>query len=69
MILLTSTAFVSFENMRHFTKEEAILQPVLPGINLPKSDLPYYFLTLLVCTVVHEMGHAIAAVRYHLSRI
>nr|SVE73016.1 EOG090X08FA [Ceriodaphnia reticulata] len=62
MILLTSTAFVSFENMRQHKKEEAVLQPVLPGINLPKSDLPFYFLTLLVCTVVHEMGHAVAAV-------
>lgn len=63
MILLASTAVVSFENLRQNKKEEAALQPVLPGVNLPKSDILYYFITLLVCTVVHEMGHAMAAIR------
>lgn len=67
LILLTSTAIVSFENMRQHKNEEAILQPVVPGVNLPSSDLPYYLITLLVCTVVHEIGHAVAAVRYNNS--
>ena len=51
--------------MMHLKKEEAMLQPVVPGVNLPSYDLPYYLITLLVCTVVHEIGHAIAAVRYY----
>ncbi|XP_046452729.1 membrane-bound transcription factor site-2 protease-like isoform X4 [Daphnia pulex] len=62
LILLGSTALVSFANMMDSKKEEAMLQPVLPGVNLPSNDLPYYLITLLVCTVVHEAGHAIAAV-------
>lgn len=67
LILLGSTALVSFENMMTNKKEEAMLQPVVPGVNLPSYDLPYYLITLLVCTVVHEAGHAIAAVRYYHS--
>ena len=65
LIMLASTAIVSFDNMMHLKKEEAMLQPVVPGVNLPSYDLPYYLITLLVCTVVHEIGHAIAAVRYY----
>lgn len=61
MILLTSTALTSFQNLFQTIQEETALQPVLPGINLPKSDYCYYFITLLLCTVVHEVGHAIAA--------
>nr|SVE78939.1 EOG090X08FA [Daphnia lumholtzi] len=62
LILLASTAVVSFENLRQHENHEAILQPVVPGVNLPSADLPYYLITLLVCTVVHEIGHALAAV-------
>ena len=35
----------------------------MPGVNLPMSQIYYYLLTLLVCGVLHEVGHAIAAVR------
>jgi hypothetical protein len=35
----------------------------MPGVNLPMSQIGYYLLTLFVCGVFHEMGHAIAAVR------
>jgi len=37
------------------------LQVIVPGYNLPFSDLGYYALTLLVITVLHEFGHATAA--------
>lgn len=40
-----------------------VLEPVIPGYNLPFSDIGYYAITLLVCTFVHEIGHAVAAVR------
>lgn len=36
----------------------------VPGVNLPISDIGYYVATLVICSVVHELGHAIAAVRY-----
>ena len=39
-----------------------ILQPVLPGVNMPLGELGYYFITLLICSIIHEAGHAIAAV-------
>ena len=35
----------------------------MPGVNLPASQVSYYLLTLLVCGILHEIGHAIAAVR------
>jgi len=39
-----------------------VLQPVLPGVNMPLGELGYYFVTLLICSIIHEAGHAIAAV-------
>lgn len=39
-----------------------LITPVLPGINLPLSELGYYCTTLLICSIVHELGHAFAAV-------
>lgn len=39
------------------------LELVIPGYNLPISDLGYYSVSLLLCTLVHEVGHAVAAVR------
>jgi len=35
----------------------------MPGVNLPISQIFYYLLTLFICAVFHEIGHAIAAVR------
>ena len=40
------------------------LVPVIPGINLPVGHIPYYFLALVVSSIFHEMGHAIAATAY-----
>lgn len=44
----------------------AITRPVeveilIPGVTLPKDELGFYVVTLLVCTVLHELGHAIAS--------
>lgn len=38
------------------------LQVLLPGLNLPISEMGYYIASLLVCSVIHELGHGIAAV-------
>ncbi|CAH1798451.1 unnamed protein product [Owenia fusiformis] len=43
--------------------EQQVLTPVMPGVNLPMSQVTYYLVTLLVCGILHEVGHAIAAVR------
>lgn len=38
------------------------LELMLPGINLPLDEIGYYITALAVCSVVHELGHAFAAV-------
>jgi len=43
------------------TTDRVVLQPVLPGVNLPPSELVYYLTSLLICSVYHEAGHAVAA--------
>lgn len=35
---------------------------MLPGVNLPIDEIGYYVTALTVSTVIHEMGHGIAAV-------
>lgn len=35
----------------------------MPGVNLPSNQIGYYLLTLFTCGVLHEAGHAVAAVR------
>uniref|UniRef100_A0A671XL38 Membrane-bound transcription factor site-2 protease n=1 Tax=Sparus aurata TaxID=8175 RepID=A0A671XL38_SPAAU len=39
------------------------LQVVVPGVNLPTSQLVYFFSALLLSGVIHELGHAVAALR------
>ncbi|KAF5278657.1 hypothetical protein FQA39_LY00699 [Lamprigera yunnana] len=51
-----------------FTKNEdlnrnIIVEPIIPGINLPLSELGYYSVTLIFCSIFHELGHALAAVK------
>lgn len=46
---------------RNTTTDRVVLQPVLPGVNLPTSELVYYLTSLLACSVYHETGHAVAA--------
>lgn len=32
-------------------KEELVLTPMIPGVNIPNNQLPYYFLAILISTV------------------
>ncbi|VEL23488.1 unnamed protein product [Protopolystoma xenopodis] len=43
--------------------EKQVIKPVMPGVNLPLSHLGFYMLTLLICAILHEAGHALAALR------
>ena len=45
------------------TLDKLSFQVVLPGVTLPMSDIGYYIMALLFCSVVHEAGHAIAAIQ------
>ncbi|KAF5296762.1 hypothetical protein FQR65_LT10163 [Abscondita terminalis] len=43
--------------------QNLIIEPIIPGINLPLSELGFYSVTLIFCSIVHEVGHALAAVK------
>ena len=36
----------------------------VPGVNLPVSQLAYFFSAILVSGVIHEFGHGVAALRW-----
>jgi S2P endopeptidase len=38
-----------------------VLVPVIPGVNVPLTDMFYYVFAILIATAVHEAGHALAA--------
>jgi len=38
----------------------------MPGMNLPWNQVTYYLITLIISGTFHEVGHAIAAVRFKL---
>ncbi|XP_078001511.1 membrane-bound transcription factor site-2 protease-like [Glandiceps talaboti] len=64
--MVSSIAVLIYMLAKTFLQEspaQQVLTPVMPGVNLPMSQMFYYFLTLVVCGVLHEFGHAIAAVR------
>uniref|UniRef100_A0AAV2K5P3 Endopeptidase S2P n=1 Tax=Knipowitschia caucasica TaxID=637954 RepID=A0AAV2K5P3_KNICA len=44
------------------------LQVVVPGVNLPTNQLGYFFVALLLSGVIHELGHAVAALREESKR-
>ncbi|KAK8738431.1 hypothetical protein OTU49_003873 [Cherax quadricarinatus] len=61
IFLLISTLVNHFRPVQEQTVQA--LQPVVPGINLPMKELSCYFFTLLMASIIHEAGHAIAAVK------
>ncbi|KAK2584852.1 hypothetical protein KPH14_006290 [Odynerus spinipes] len=40
-----------------------LLKPMLPGVDMPLNEIGYYLITLAMCIIFHELGHALAAVR------
>ncbi|XP_065300001.1 membrane-bound transcription factor site-2 protease isoform X1 [Dermacentor albipictus] len=61
--VLAKTASGMIRSAATGTQEVQVLEPSLPGVNLPLSDIFYYIATLIVCSIFHEFGHALAAVR------
>lgn len=64
ILMLTSVPVLIFTLVQSTTSYEdtrPVLTPVMPGVNLPWKDLSYYIITLVICGVFHEAGHAIAA--------
>ena len=46
-----------------------MLQPVVPGLNLPASQLLHYTASLGLASVLHEAGHALAAHTAHIRTL
>ncbi|XP_040194184.1 membrane-bound transcription factor site-2 protease [Rana temporaria] len=44
-------------------QNDRMLQVVVPGVNLPVSQLTYFFSAIFISGVIHEVGHGVAAVR------
>ncbi|KAJ1117384.1 hypothetical protein NDU88_005584 [Pleurodeles waltl] len=44
-------------------QNDRMLQVVVPGVNLPISQLSYFFSAILISGVIHEIGHGVAAIR------
>ncbi|KAG8009611.1 Membrane-bound transcription factor site-2 protease [Nibea albiflora] len=66
VVLLTKTlqqtlAQMTSDNPRMGSQQA--LQVVVPGVNLPTSQLAYFFIALMLSGVIHELGHAVAALR------
>ncbi|KAM3171611.1 hypothetical protein ACTXT7_016277 [Hymenolepis weldensis] len=55
--------FLAYNTILRKPIEKQVITPVMPGVNLPVNQLGFYLLTLLVCVVLHEAGHAMAALR------
>ncbi|CAF2759839.1 unnamed protein product [Rotaria sp. Silwood2] len=46
-------------------RDKLSIQPIIPGVNVPLEQLGHFFLALVLCTIFHELGHAIAASAEH----
>ncbi|XP_026669533.1 membrane-bound transcription factor site-2 protease-like, partial [Ceratina calcarata] len=53
------TSGPSFDN----ANSEPLLEPMIPGIDMSFNEIGYYIITLAVCSIMHELGHALAAAR------
>ncbi|XP_030375321.1 membrane-bound transcription factor site-2 protease [Scaptodrosophila lebanonensis] len=67
IILLIITIFGGAQGGSNVMATSATTSPgqleiLLPGVNLPLQEIGYYIATLVMCTVLHELGHALAAV-------
>ncbi|BET01088.1 protease m50 membrane-bound transcription factor site 2 protease [Nesidiocoris tenuis] len=63
VLLILHTTVTALRSSIHYTKSTVVVELLVPGWNLPTSDFAYYFVSLVISIVVHEMGHAVAAVR------
>lgn len=65
LLMFASVVILCLTLYKAFAKDapEQVLTPVMPGVNVPWSQVLYYLITLTVSGVFHEFGHAISAVR------
>ncbi|XP_028655271.1 membrane-bound transcription factor site-2 protease [Erpetoichthys calabaricus] len=66
IVLLFKTLMQTLSQMMYESPEgsnEQMLQVVVPGVNLPVSQMAYFFVAILISGVIHEIGHGVAAIR------
>ncbi|XP_015604755.1 membrane-bound transcription factor site-2 protease [Cephus cinctus] len=63
LFLVVKTTIDAWFNGSSGSESVHVLEPMLPGVNLPLNEIGYYAITFAVCSIVHELGHALAAAR------
>eukprot|EP00116_Pleurobrachia_bachei_P001447 sb/3461709/ len=69
LVILIYTLIISLSPAVENTSSTAVLTPVVPGVNLPSSQILPYLGTLLLAGIFHEAGHALAAAREGVSLV
>ncbi|GAB6033205.1 Regulator of sigma-E protease RseP [Chamberlinius hualienensis] len=63
IFILLLTIFNNISSSATEDDGRLLLKPVLPGVNLPGTHIPFYITTLVICLIFHELGHGLAAVQ------
>ncbi|KAK2550231.1 Membrane-bound transcription factor site-2 protease [Acropora cervicornis] len=65
LLMISSIVILCLTLYKAFTQNapDQVLTPVMPGVNVPWSQVLYYLTTLTISGIFHEFGHAISAVR------
>ncbi|KAK0095004.1 hypothetical protein PV326_009437, partial [Microctonus aethiopoides] len=63
MIIRMTIMILSSTQSKEQVGNEWTLEPMIPGVNVPFSDIKYHIITIVISTIVHELGHALAASR------
>lgn len=50
------------DDLRRSDDMQVGLTPIVPGVNVPWSHLPLFLLVLAIVGIIHELGHALAAI-------
>lgn len=63
IVLKSGADYLTPDDGKSFVRKGPILESAIPGVNLPAEDLGFYLFSLVLSSVIHEIGHALAAVR------
>ncbi|KAK0183441.1 hypothetical protein PV327_001483 [Microctonus hyperodae] len=63
MIIRMTIMILSSTQSKEQIGNEWTLEPMIPGVNVPFSDIKYHIITIGLSTIIHELGHALAASR------
>uniref|UniRef100_A0AAF5DF63 Membrane-bound transcription factor site-2 protease n=1 Tax=Strongyloides stercoralis TaxID=6248 RepID=A0AAF5DF63_STRER len=52
---------------KHQQPQQSGITPIIPGVNLPISQIPIFIIVLIICGIFHEIGHAIASLHCNVT--